>query len=773
GAYRLAHNNDHWRAAMGDITGLATLSGRTNENQYKQEEFRLIFRALVISAVVIFGIETFLMYLLEYVFTLPKIVVLIVDGTTLVAFLFPLNYFYIVRPMMRHIQEHHRTEQELLKSSEILERFFSITDLLIAYLDTNFTFIRVNQVFAQAEGGHPENYVGKNYFDLHPHPRIQAIFENVVYSGKPYNAYEEPFIAARGSPHELSYWDWSLLPIKDTAGRVIAELLVLTNVTARKKAQTRLLESETRFRAVFDQTFQYIALMDPSGIVQLINQTACEATGLTAEQANSKPLWQLPCWEESPEGIAEIEAAVRSAARGVTVRGQNRIRRIDGRIAILDSTIKPLIDEHGQTSLLIYEARDISEHIRAEEALKHGEAEIKRLYHAEKRAHKLAETLRDAGLALSSSLNTNTVIETLLDHLSKVVPYTSAHVSLLDDADHLVVRLARGEQDWQGDQRLVGQRYEVSELTFLRPLLQNREMISVPDATGIPPSVIIPRPPLARSWLGIPLLAGEQVIGICALEHVSAGFFTPELRNWAHSLTSQAAVAIQNAWLFEQVRDGRERLQALSRRLVEVQERERHYIAQELHDEAGQALASLMVGLRVIERESNDPQAVLARCEELKGIADGVLENLHRLAINLRPTALDHLGLVAALRQHAETIGQRHEITVQFDTVGEIERLPGEVETAVYRIVQEALTNVIRHSHAARVDILLEQRVESLFVIIEDNGVGFDPNRPNTGQLGMLGMRERADMLGASLTIETAPGQGATILLEVPCPSAS
>ena len=104
-----------------------------------------------------------------------------------------------------------------------------------------------------------------------------------------------------------------------------------------------------------------------------------------------------------------------------------------------------------------------------------------------------------------------------------------------------------------------------------------------------------------RCWLGIPLLAGDQVIGACVLEHICPGFFSDERVHWA-ALTGQAAVAIHNAWLFEQVRESRERLQALSRRLVEVQEHERHFIARELHDEAGQMLASVMFGLRLMER---------------------------------------------------------------------------------------------------------------------------------------------------------------------------
>lgn len=125
--------------------------------------------------------------------------------------------------------------------------------------------------------------------------------------------------------------------------------------------------------------------------------------------------------------------------------------------------------------------------------------------------------------------------------------------------------------------------------------------------------------------------------------------------------------------------------------------------------------------------------------------------------------------MVAALRQHAETISDQHRIAVQFETVGKIERLPGEVETAIYRIVQEALTNVVRHAHATRVDILLERRDECLVVIVEDNGVGFDPQIPKISQLGMLGMHESADMLGGEIISESSPGKGTTIHLEVPC----
>ena len=359
----------------------------------------------------------------------------------------------------------------------------------------------------------------------------------------------------------------------------------------------------------------------------------------------------------------------------------------------------------------------------------------------------------------------------MLDYLQIVVHYNSAHVELLDGEDQLIVRVARGEEEWDAENRLLGKTMEVNDLPIFSPLLQKRQIVECANTNDFLGCGIFHGNQYIGSWLALPLLTGDQVIGLCVLEHTESNFFTPTLTKWAKLLTDQAAVAFQNAWLYEQVRDGRARLQALSRRLVEVQESERLYIARELHDEAGQALASLMIGLRHLEQTAADRPPVLAQIKELKQIADRVLEDLHRLAMDLKPASLDHLGLVPALRQHTETIRNQHDLSVQFEVVGQIERLPDEMETAIYRIVQEALTNVVRHSHAQRAAILLERRTDSLLIIIEDDGIGFDSKFPAANQLGMVGMRERAEMLGGMLRLECAPAGGSTIVLEVPCPS--
>ncbi|MDO9086606.1 MAG: PAS domain-containing protein [Anaerolineaceae bacterium] len=729
-----------------------------------------IRRMLVYSTLIIFSVETLVMILLEFILDIPEPIVWYVDGLVLVLLLFPLNFYFIIKPMLNEIDQHRQTNQELSKSNEILERFFDISEYMIAYFDSSFNFIRVNSAYAAADQHPPEYYVGKNHFELFPNEENQQIFEHVIKTGKVFRINEKTFEYPLNPERGTSYWDWSLMPVKNQDQQVIGLIMVLNDVTARKQAQLDLFESEQRFRAVFNQTFQLVGLLTPTGDVTLLNQTAIDFIGVDPLAISGKPLWEMPWWQKTDELKTTLQNAVLQASEGVTIRDVYPTLSHTGDVATMDITIKPLLDQGGKPILLIFEARDISARVLAEERLIKNEEEIQHLYQTEKQAHFLAETLRTSALDLSSSLISGNVYESLLNNIYKLVPFTSAHLGLLEDEDHLIARLARGEENWPEDKKFFGKRFDILQVSSFRALFSENKVVSIPDTRLTTTSIYFPGYEFVGSWIAIPLKASDQIIGLCLLEHVQPHFFTPDLIEWATAVASQAAIAIQNAWLFEQVRDGREQLQALSRQLVEVQESERQYIARELHDEAGQTLASLMVGLKVMESESADQQAVIARSRELKQIADSVLENLHRLSVSLRPAALDHLGLIATLKQHTEMISQQHNLPIQFEVVGKIDRLPSEVEIAIYRIVQEALTNIVRHASATRADVLLEQHGDSMVVIVEDNGVGFDAKNPVVNHLGLVGMQERATMLGGLITFESSTDHGSTIKLEVPWP---
>ncbi|HSN54037.1 MAG TPA: GAF domain-containing sensor histidine kinase, partial [Candidatus Sulfomarinibacteraceae bacterium] len=274
-----------------------------------------------------------------------------------------------------------------------------------------------------------------------------------------------------------------------------------------------------------------------------------------------------------------------------------------------------------------------------------------------------------------------------------------------------------------------------------------------------------------ESWLGVPLFARGDIAGLFALSKREVGSFNEEHLKLAEAMSSQASVAVENAILFQQMEAATVRMRALSRRLVEAQESERRTLARELHDEAGQALASLRFGLRLLDREIGDGGDVTGRTAELMERTDAVIDSLHRLAADLRPASLDHLGLEAALRQYSRSAASKFGLEVHFKARGmKGMRFSTELETALYRVVQEAMANVVRHARATRADVLLQRRGDRVTVMVEDNGVGFEPDlvRRREDRLGLLGLEERAESLGGTLAVESAPGAGTTIVVEVP-----
>lgn len=213
----------------------------------------------------------------------------------------------------------------------------------------------------------------------------------------------------------------------------------------------------------------------------------------------------------------------------------------------------------------------------------------------------------------------------------------------------------------------------------------------------------------------------------------------------------------------------------LMTRIMAAQEDERKRIARELHDEAGQSLTSLLLGLKHLE----DGCAISSHRSEaarLRGLTADTLDLMRDIALELRPSSLDDLGLLAALHRHATEYGQKHDLDVDFHAGNfDAASLPPAAETALYRIAQEALTNVVRHSNAQSVNVLLERRDGHVVLVVEDDGDGFDTDalswQDPSAKLGILGMEERAALVGAHFTIESRRGAGTAVFVEVPLES--
>jgi signal transduction histidine kinase len=392
------------------------------------------------------------------------------------------------------------------------------------------------------------------------------------------------------------------------------------------------------------------------------------------------------------------------------------------------------------------------------------------LFQAELKARRTADALRLASLALAGTLDLAAVVANLLESLHKLVPFDGAQVILREADGHLTVRTAKTSDGAVRLLRRIPSRFDPGSDPVVSALLAGGRGLVIPDLHDQPAGSTWAVVGDERSWMGVPLVAGNEVIGIYSLGKKETGFYTDEHLNLAETMAVPAALAIQNASLFEQVRVGRTQLQALSRQLVEVQESERRTVARELHDEAGQALSSLTIGLRLLEREAGRRPALLARIEELKRVAGGVQEGLHRLATNLRPASLDHLGLVAALRQYVEGLNAQGGPAVEFEATGSDRwRLPGDVEAALYRVAQQALTNAITHAQASRISVLLQRRARGAVLVVRDDGVGFCPDEVVAkGRLGLIGMRERAEAVGGRFGVRTAANEGTAVTVEVP-----
>ncbi len=263
-----------------------------------------------------------------------------------------------------------------------------------------------------------------------------------------------------------------------------------------------------------------------------------------------------------------------------------------------------------------------------------------------------------------------------------------------------------------------------------------------------------------RAGLFVPLIVGDRAIGVIAAHNKSGtvGRFTDEELRLAETFAARAAVAVD---LSDRV--ARDAL----RKVVAGQEFERRRLARELHDETGQALTSILLSLKQVDeaKSVDEARATVAAAREL---VVQTLQSVRRLAVELRPKALDDFGLVPALERLGDEFAEQSGIDADVQTNLDSDRLPEEVETALYRIVQEALTNVAKHAGASHVSVVVTRREGLVMAVVEDDGKGFGAAGGEGEGLGLVGMKERVGLLGGRLAIESTEGAGTTVVAEVP-----
>jgi signal transduction histidine kinase len=396
-----------------------------------------------------------------------------------------------------------------------------------------------------------------------------------------------------------------------------------------------------------------------------------------------------------------------------------------------------------------------------------------RLYASATRWLRQLETMTEVGNALSSETDLPTLLRLIARRLRELVGARLVCIALPTPKGDLLIQTVDYEGAVSGDHEGALPRHplwlaeagskSLRVLERRRPervdsLIEDLEtdqhaLRQLAELTGLP---------VPSTGLFVPLMVHDRPLGVVAI-HDKVGKSERDLRFTEQDLRlsewfgQRVAVAVD---LSQRVQ--RDAL----RRVVSGQELERKRLARELHDETGQALTSILLGLRSLEEQA-DLATLRATARDLRELTAQTLQDVRRLAVELRPSALDDFGLVPAIERLVEGFRDQTGLVVDFEA--RIDgRLPGEVETALYRILQEALTNVMKHAHARHVSVLVTRKDATVVAVMEDDGRGFSPGEVGDEGLGLLGMRERLALLDGTLTIESRPGSGTTLVAEVP-----
>ena len=379
-----------------------------------------------------------------------------------------------------------------------------------------------------------------------------------------------------------------------------------------------------------------------------------------------------------------------------------------------------------------------------------------RLYESSTRWLRQLESINEIGNALASQLELEPLLSIVATRLRELVSARLVLIALPDTDDALRVVAADG--DVTATQ--VGTRLGLYGSKVGRVLERGRSerVDSVLDDPEVDQRTA--RQLGITTALYVPLIVHGNAIGVVAAHDKLGddGRFDDDDLRLAESLAARAAIAVD---LSERVtRDA-------MRKVVEAQELERKRLARELHDETGQALTSILLGLKSLEQavDSDEGRQGVA---SLRDLVVSTLQDVRRLAVELRPSALDDFGLAPALERLVDTYGQQAAVPAHLEIRLGDDRLPPEIETTLYRMVQEALTNVAKHADATSVSILVTRAGSSVRLVVEDDGAGFDPRSTRDGGLGLPGMSERVALLDGRLRIESARGKGTTLVAEVP-----
>ena len=376
------------------------------------------------------------------------------------------------------------------------------------------------------------------------------------------------------------------------------------------------------------------------------------------------------------------------------------------------------------------------------------------------RTHELT-TLREVSRSIASTLELEPLLLLILDQFKEVVDYSGAAILMLQN-NVMVMRASRRPDALAAKVKV---NYQPARIATIQTMLETQQPIYIADlrqdealveayesASGTPLDKTFP---YIRSWMGVPLIMRGQVLGMLSLAHREVGYYEEKDAQLAQDFANQAAIAMHNAELYQQAQ-------------ITAVADERSRIARELHDSVTQAIygVTLYADATRLALKDGDLEIVSENLSELRAMAREAMLDMRLLIFELRPPVLEEEGLVIALQTRLEAVEARSGVHADLHTSGE-RRLPLPLEIELYRIAQEALTNVVKHARADQVNISLRFNEVQVCLEIADDGVGFDTAVGHSGGMGLRGIQERVEKIGGDLLVQSTPGQGTILRITV------
>ncbi len=641
------------------------------------------------------------------------------------------------------------TGQDYLTSPALLLKLLDVAADAIIIIDRDQTILFFSQAAERTFGYGATEVIGRSLELLLPsgaaaihiqHVRRFASDDSAI-SGRPMS---DRLLAAGLRK------DGSEFPAEVNVARLIDEdrtllVAIVRDITQRRRTEDALRESEARYRSLFENSIDGVLLTAPNGDILAANPTACRLLGRTEAEICAAGRAGVVD-QADPRLPALLEERMRTGQ----FRSELTLVRGDGTRFPAEVSSGMFKDRDGslKTSMIF---RDITERIQAYNLLEQRVAE---------RTRELGALL-EVGRNVASTLALEPLLSIILAELKTVVDYTGAGIAILKDSELEML-------DYRGSiprQQMVGVRISLGRETGYQRVVRNKEPVIIDDLWADVPwlqaawvgwdEALIEYLHSVHSWLGVPLIAKGELIGLLRIDHVEPGHFSEHHAQQALAFANQAAVAIENARLYEQ-----------AQRAAAIEERQR--LSRELHDSVSQALYGIVLGARTaVALLERDAQAAAAPLQYVLSLAESALAEMRALIFELRPDSLQTEGLVAALARQIDLMRARHGLAIEAD-LGEEPDLPLNGKEALYRIAQEAMHNSASHAQAHRVTLRLQSGVDAVTLEIGDDGLGFDASAPHPGHLGLQSMRERADRLGGTCLIHSAPGRGTTVRVRVP-----